>query len=126
MSIHPALRYRDAHAAIEFLTSALGFTATEVHESDGKVAHAELAIAGGVVMIGSTGQGDERLDRTAGNACVYIALDEVDDHHATAVAHGAEIEREPQDTSYGAREYGARDPEGNSWSFGTYRPAGTR
>jgi len=26
------------------------------------------------------------------------------------------------DTSYGAREYSARDPEGNLWGFGTYGP----
>ena len=26
------------------------------------------------------------------------------------------------DTDYGSREYGARDPEGNVWSFGTYQP----
>jgi uncharacterized glyoxalase superfamily protein PhnB len=127
MSIHPAFRYRDAHAAIEFLTTAFGLTATAVHEYDGKVAHAELAIAGGVVMIGSTGQGDERLDATAGNGSVYVALDtDVDAHYAHARANGAEIDRELQDTDYGSREYTARDPEGNRWSFGTYVPEGTR
>lgn len=129
MSIHPAFRYRDAHAAIEFLATAFGLTATAVHEHDGKVAHAELAIAGGIVMIGSTGQGDPRLDATAGNGCVYIALGsngDVDSHYATATQHGAEIDRELQDTDYGSREYSARDPEGNRWSFGTYTPEATR
>jgi uncharacterized glyoxalase superfamily protein PhnB len=29
------------------------------------------------------------------------------------------------DTSYGSREYGARDPEGHGWYFGNYRPNGT-
>ena len=33
-----------------------------------------------------------------------------------------EIVMEPHDTDYGSREYGARDPEGNLWSFGTYLP----
>ena len=37
-------------------------------------------------------------------------------------AEVAEIERELQDTDYGSREYSARDPEGNRWSFGTYCP----
>jgi uncharacterized glyoxalase superfamily protein PhnB len=127
MSIHPALRYKDPHAAIEFLTTALGFTAHSVHESEGTVVHAELGIAGGVIMIGATGQGNTRLDSTAGNACVYIALDQdVDAHYANATAHGAEIERELQDTDYGSREYSVRDPEGNRWSFGTYAPEATR
>jgi uncharacterized glyoxalase superfamily protein PhnB len=26
------------------------------------------------------------------------------------------------DQDYGSREYAARDPEGNVWCFGTYRP----
>jgi uncharacterized glyoxalase superfamily protein PhnB len=28
---------------------------------------------------------------------------------------------EPHDTDYGSRDFAARDPEGNRWSFGTYR-----
>ena len=28
------------------------------------------------------------------------------------------------DQDYGSREFAARDPDGNLWSFGTYRPAG--
>ena len=27
------------------------------------------------------------------------------------------------DQDYGSREYAVRDPEGNIWCFGTYRPA---
>ena len=30
------------------------------------------------------------------------------------------------DQDYGSREYAARDPEGNLWSFGTYRPDAQR
>ena len=41
---------------------------------------------------------------------------------ARARAAGARIVREPADTDYGSRDYAARDPEGNLWSFGTYRP----
>ena len=29
--------------------------------------------------------------------------------------------REPHDTDYGSQDFAARDPEGNRWSFGTYR-----
>ena len=38
-------------------------------------------------------------------------------------AAGAELVRELRDEDYGSRGYTARDPEGNLWSFGTYRPA---
>jgi hypothetical protein len=36
-------------------------------------------------------------------------------------AAGAEIIAEPYDTDYGSHDFSAADPEGNRWSFGTYR-----
>jgi uncharacterized glyoxalase superfamily protein PhnB len=122
-NIIPALRYRDARAAIEFLTSALGFEAgLVVGREDGGVGHAELQLGAGTVMLGSTGAGDDRFDQTIGSSSVYVVLEEVDTHYEHARAAGAEIVREMADTDYGSREYTARDPEGNLWSFGTYWP----
>jgi uncharacterized glyoxalase superfamily protein PhnB len=46
----------------------------------------------------------------------------VDSLHDTAAAAGAEIVLPPTDQDYGSRDFAARDPEGNIWSFGTYRP----
>ncbi|MGH2403467.1 MAG: VOC family protein [bacterium] len=46
-------------------------------------------------------------------------MDEVDAHCERARAHGAHIEREPEDTPYGQREYAVRDPEGHRWWFAT-------
>ncbi len=57
-----------------------------------------------------------------GRAVLYLAVDNVDAHHDRAVAAGAEIIYGLTDQPYGSREYAARDPEGNVWSFGTYRP----
>ena len=54
---------------------------------------------------------------------LYIVVADPDAHHARAVAAGAEVVRELTDTDYGSREYGVHDPEGNSWSFGTYDPS---
>ena len=39
---------------------------------------------------------------------------------ARAVAAGAVVLREPEDTDYGSRQFIVRDPEGNVWSFGTW------
>ena len=55
-------------------------------------------------------------------ASVYVVVDDPDAHHERARAAGAEIVRELHDTDYGSREYGAKDPEGNAWYFGTYQP----
>ena len=41
--------------------------------------------------------------------------------HDRAVAAGAEITRELNAPPYGGLEFGLKDPEGNGWSFGSYR-----
>jgi uncharacterized glyoxalase superfamily protein PhnB len=46
----------------------------------------------------------------------------VDALHERAKAAGAEVVMEPMDTDYGSRDFAIRDPEGNLWNFGTYRP----
>ncbi|MEU4133725.1 VOC family protein [Streptomyces wuyuanensis] len=123
--ICPTLLYRDARAAIEQLTEAFGFTPIAVYEGeDGAVAHAELAHGNGVVMLGSKGTGSEfdRVMASAGPAGVFVHVDDADAHHDRAVEHGVEILMPPTDQEYGARDYMARDLEGNVWSFGTYRP----
>jgi len=124
MSIYVTLRYDDARAAISYLTGTLGFVEQQVHEADdGSVGHAELTFGDGVVMLGTRHSGQDPFD--TGRAVVYLALDSaaaVDDHHARAVAAGAEVVQEPVDQPYGSREYAVRDPEGNIWSIGSYRP----
>jgi uncharacterized glyoxalase superfamily protein PhnB len=123
-SIYASFRYRDAMAAIDFLERAFGFERGDVHQGDdGTVHHAELRFAGEWIMLGSTSDGsDGRLAVETGPASVYIVVDDPDAHYERAVAAGAEIIRELTDEDYGSRGYTARDPEGNVWSFGTYRP----
>ncbi|MFF5424022.1 MULTISPECIES: VOC family protein [unclassified Streptomyces] len=123
--ICPTLAYRDAKAAITQLTEAFGFTAAAVYEGeDGLIAHAELTYGNGMVMLGSRGTGSEfdRLTAGGGPVGVFVHVDDVDEHHARAVAHGVEIVMPPRDQDYGSRDYIARDAEGNIWSFGTYTP----
>ena len=126
-NIFPALRYRDAPAAIEWLERAFGFERLAVHPGpDGTVAHAELILDGGVVMLGSVKPDayGARSPREVGeiSQSLYVWVADVDAHHARAAAAGAEVFRGPEDTFYGSREYSCRDPEGHVWSFGTYRP----
>jgi uncharacterized glyoxalase superfamily protein PhnB len=122
MSIHPVLRYADAHAAIDFLERAFGFERGEVHDDGaGKIVHAELRLGDDLIALSSAGSGDPVFDQGAGRTVVYVALDEVDSLHARARDAGAEILMEPTDQDYGSRDFSARDREGNIWAFGTYR-----
>lgn len=48
----PCLRYRDAHAAIEWTCRTFGFESRLVVPSSDGVAHAQLRFAGGMIMHG--------------------------------------------------------------------------
>ena len=129
-TIMPALRYRDAPAAIEWLSKVLGFARHAVYEGpDGTIAHAELTLGGGMIMLGST-KDDEygRNFKSPGELggvetrCAYIVVPDADPVYARAMEAGAAVVRPIQDTNYGSREFIVKDPEGHSWSVGTYDP----
>jgi uncharacterized glyoxalase superfamily protein PhnB len=116
-NIFPAFRYDDAPAAMDWLQRAFGFSRHQVVPNpDGTIAHAELRLGSGMVMLGTRREGQPP------NGSVYVAIDDVDNHCTRAREAGATIVMEPYDTDYGSREYAARDLEGNHWSFGTYNP----
>jgi uncharacterized glyoxalase superfamily protein PhnB len=120
-TVFPTLKYDDARAAIDFLIDAFGAERHALYTGgDGSVVHAELRFGNGLVMLGPA-QPELTATRGRGGG-IYVVVDDVDAHHESARAAGAEITRAPHDTDYGSREYAARDPEGNVWSFGTYQP----
>ena len=129
-AVIPALRYEDAAAAIEWLCAAFGFERhLVVPAEEGRIAHAQLALGRGLVMLGSVRDDDfGRLQRTprqvggVGTQSVYAVVADVDAHHARAAAAGAEVVYGPEDQEYGGRLYTCRDPEGHLWSFGSYDP----
>jgi uncharacterized glyoxalase superfamily protein PhnB len=129
-AVIPALRYRDALAAIEWLCKVIGFNRHSVFEGEnGTIAHAELSLGNGMIMLGSAkddefGRRFKSPDELDGmeTLSAYIVVGDADAVHARAVAAGAPIVRPLQDTPYGSREFALRDPEGHSWSIGTYDP----
>jgi len=123
--VWPSLRARDARALIRFLVDAFGFEETVVYGDGDRVDHAQLSWPlGGGVMLGSTRDDpDDPFALKPGTFGAYVVVDDTDGVYARAKAAGAEIVREPDTTDYGSRDFAARDPEGNLWSFGTYRGA---
>ena len=125
--IVPYFGYRDASAAIDFLTDVLGFEVLSRYEGpDGAVMHAELHLGDGIVMLGSLPP-DAPSDGTPGALGTYVVVDDVEAHHAHALeagleARGGTVVYGPQDTEFGTRRYRLRDAEGFEWSFGTYQP----
>ena len=123
-TIYTGLQYADADAAMKWLEEELGCTRREDHRDDeGNVVHAEMDFRGAILMLSTAGVGRGPFrSLPAGGRLVYVALDEVDELYERVRAAGGEIALELTDTDYGSRDFTARDPEGNLWAFGTYRP----
>ncbi|RXH54256.1 VOC family protein [Granulicella sibirica] len=130
-TIIPSLRYRDAHAAIAFLEAALGFKKKAVYEGpNNTVAHAELTLGDGMIMIGSySGQGEfahlvkqpDEID-LAETQAPYVLVKDAAALFAQAVAAGATIVKPLEQMSYGGAAFTIRDPEGHLWAIGEYDP----
>lgn len=122
-NIIPALKFKDAPKAIEWLGKAFGFEKQFVVPGEkNTVAHAQLRHGAGMIMMGSEGKPDPANPWTTEPLGIYVVVKEIDAHYARAKAAGAEIVRPIADTDYGSREYSVRDCEGHLWSFGTYDP----
>jgi uncharacterized glyoxalase superfamily protein PhnB len=121
--VWPTLRARDARSLIRFLVDAFGFAETVVYGEGDQVAHAQLNWPlGGGIMLGSVRDDpDDQWPLRPGTFGAYVVADDIEALHERAAKAGAEILKAPYDTDYGSRDFMARDPEGNLWSFGTYR-----
>ncbi len=131
----PSLRYRDAFTAIDWLVQAFDFEKNAVYTtSEGDVAHAQLTLGAGMIMIGSVHRNSDYvrthptsfvqpdeigLRETRG---IYVVVPDADAVYARAKTAGAKIESEIRNMDYGGRAFSCRDPEGHLWDIGTYDP----
>lgn len=120
--IAPHIFYRNVAAAADWLVQAFGFTCRlRITDDAGTVVHAELEVDDGLVMLGLAREHAHwasPLD-LAGRMThrLFIYVDDVDAHHARAVAAAARITLAPCDQWHGERVYEAVDPEGHRWKF---------
>lgn len=122
--VWPTLRAHDARALIRFLVDVVGFEETAVYGEGDLVQHAQLSWPpGGGVMLGSArgGEAENASATRPGSFGAYVVADDVDALHARIAAAGADITAAPHNTDYGSRDFSIVDPEGNRWTFGTYR-----
>jgi uncharacterized glyoxalase superfamily protein PhnB len=121
--VWPTLRATDARALIRFLVDVVGFEETVVHGEGDIVHHAQLSWPlGGGIMLGSVrDDAGDSWPLEPGSFGAYVVVDAPDDLFARVRAAGADIVDDLHDTDYGSRDFAIRDPEGNRWSFGTYR-----
>ena len=130
-TVIPSMRYRDCHAAIDWLCRAFGFVAQAVYDGpDGTVAHAQLIFGSGMIMLGSATNAGGWAEHSAlptevGNRCTHglcLIVTDAAAVYETAKAAGAEIIGELREMDYGGKAFGCRAPEGYLWSIGEYDP----
>jgi PhnB protein len=120
MAFTPYLLYEDVGDALKFLSKAFGFKkeGPAVKGPNGKINHAAMKLGKDLIMMGCPGP-QYKNPKNLGQKTqyIYIDIDDVDKHFARAKKAGAAIIEEPTNTPYGARRYGAQDPEGHGWFF---------
>ena len=128
-TIVPTLHYADAATMIDWLCETFGFARhLVVEDGAGGIAHAQLTLGTGMVMLGSTrdtafGRLQSIPARLGGTTqSPYVIVADVDAVCAKARAAGADIVLPPRDEDYGGRSFSCRDPEGHLWNFGSYDP----
>ena len=130
-SIIPSARYRDAHAAIEWLCHVFGFTRQAVFDGPGNtVAHAQLTRGAGMFMLGSAANGGAfaehsvLLQETGGRETLGLTLivEDCEAVYHRARTAGAQIVQELHSPEYGGQAFTCRDLEGHIWWVGSYNP----
>ena len=108
----------DARAAIAWYVDALG--ATQVDEpivmDDGKIGHAELGIAGGVLYLADEYPelGLKAPAPQSSSVSLVLPVPDTDAALERARSHGAHVQRESYE-GYGARQATIIDPSGHRW-----------
>ncbi len=122
-NVIPVLVYEDIEAGHDYLVKVFGFTSGGVVRApDGTVVHGEVTFGDRTVWLHAVTNehqldAPKNLPMNHGGLCVHVP--DVDAHFEASKAARARIDREPSDQPYGLREYGARDPEGHRFWFGT-------
>jgi uncharacterized glyoxalase superfamily protein PhnB len=129
-TIIPAMHYRDAAAAIEWLCNVFGFEKQVVYPGeDGTIGHAQLTFGNGMIMCGSKRDSEygrllKQPDEIGGceTQSLYLAVTDADAIYKRVVESGAEILIDIRTQDYGGRDFTCRDIEGHIWTLGTYDP----
>ncbi len=120
-SVVPYLCVDGATDAIEFYTKVFGAEQRMIlHLPDGRVAHGELQIGDGAIMISDPFPESTAIPPVKGSGGypmhISLSVAEADVTYALALEHGATSLKEPSDQFYGDRTASFEDPFGHRWN----------
>lgn len=107
--IIPELSYPDVTSAADWLCKAFGFQ-KRLLIGDHRI---QLVFGSGAVVVR---HGPPVRDEASSHS-VMVRVQDIDAHHARAVAAGAISAGTPTTYPYGERQYRAEDPAGHTWVF---------
>lgn len=117
-TVVPVLVYDDVGKAIEWLCGAFGFSERLRYVGrDGRITHAQLAIAECAVMLGAQGGNFVAPQSAEVSQYVVVHVDNVDQHFERARQFGAQIQQSPANQPFGERQYSVVDHAGHRWTF---------
>jgi len=109
----PYLVANDAPGLIRFIEGAIGGRLSyEARDPDGRLAHAEVRLSDGLLMIGEPPAG-----RAPFPAMLHLYVEDANAAHRKAVAAGASNVRAPVKSGDGLLRGGVKDAWGNEWWF---------
>lgn len=116
-AVTPYLIVENAAGYLDFLGRAFGAVErTRIPMGEGLIGHAEVDIAGSVVMLSDPAPPDFPVT----NSQMHLYVEDVDAVYAQAVAAGATAKDAPADQFYGDRIARVTDPSGNTWSIASH------
>lgn len=122
-ALTPYLIVKDAAAAITFYERAFGARESfRLTGPDGRIGHAELEIAGAVLMLADEYPEFGALGPVAvggSPVSLHLSVEEVDAVLARAESLGATLLRRAKDEFYGERTGMIADPFGHKWHLAT-------
>jgi PhnB protein len=123
-SVTPLLSVSNVKRAVDFYTSALGFTVRSVMDSPQGILHAELTLRDTTLMLSPEERRQNNLSaNTIGNTPVtlYMMVEDVDKVFGSAVASGGRILMPVMDMFWGDRCGVIADLDGNKWMIATHK-----
>jgi uncharacterized glyoxalase superfamily protein PhnB len=117
-TVLPHLFYEDVAGALAWLTEAFGFQEHYRYGDPERPSGAQLRAGNAYVMVSEARPGRGSPDSLGvSTQSLTIFVDDVDGHHDRAVAAGARVVEELNETVYGEYQYGVLDLGGHSWLF---------